>query len=404
MQLVLNKRKSIYAEQRLVKPVDKVTLLLLFLGALNIINRDTYCFFIAFAWYILTNRKIAVSTKVMPVLVFSLMLLLFWKTARGTVTTMLSTFTYPICFIMGYGLLAKYAKTEDREHVFAVLVITLAAGNLLHMMLNAVSNLGVTNRNTVDIWTGTVIAATGQAGLGIMAVGVSIAVLFSDQQRKYKLLAVIALALVMWYNLTLAGRTLIVMAAATALVALAYRLSVKRSGRIKMLIMVLIATAMVLFFYASNAFGLREAILDSNLYQRFTGNSTEEVTETGRWEIKYEYVKLLLDYPFGGGKIHSAAGGYAHDLYLDTYDEAGVFAFLAVVIFIVQSLIVTVRLLKMKTVSPNLKLLALCVLLCLHMEFGVEPILAGLDWMIAFYCAIYGAIACMVGRSAEDRQ
>ena len=118
--------------------------------------------------------------------------------------------------------------------------------------------------------------------------------------------------------------------------------------------------------------------------------------ESGRFDRKLKYLKYLLEYPVGGGHIRSAVGGYAHDLYLDTYDEAGVFAFLSIYVISLQSVTAVVTLLKQKRCAFFTRLLALCVLACLHMEFWIEPILAGFDWMIAMLCAINGAMLCLI--------
>lgn len=380
---------------------DKVFLMLVFLGAINLFNRSTVFMFCAAIFYVLLNQKLSFSKNIVPVLFFSVSLMVFWETAHEGIMPMIRTFLFPLCFFLGYNFLRKQADNKQREHAFFVVVFVLALGTWAHLGLNAITSVGSQSRNTVDIWTQEVRAATGQAGLGIIMLGLTIAVLFSETRRWAKLAALVALGVIMWYNLVLAGRTLIVVAAITAAMALIYRFCANSKGKLKLLLTVLFVVALILILYANDSFGLRTAVEESNLYQRFTGKYAQDVSETGRTERKLAYLPYLFDYPFGGGKIHVLAGGYAHDLYLDTYDEAGVFALLAVVVFVVQSVVVAFRMLRSQRFSFNTKMLVLCLFLCFHMEFIVEPILAGLDWLLAFYCMIYGAMTSMVDSQQE---
>lgn len=388
--------------ERVLLQSDILILVLFFLSAVNVINREMYFMFAAFACFLFFRNRITVTLKMVPVWLFSVSLLIFQSAAQQTITTALSVFAAPLCFMVGYDILANQKSARGCEYAFLAVTGVLAGGTWLHMMLNAGTNLGSLDRNTTDFWTGEVRSATGQAGLGVLMVGLTVAILFSDMRRRNKVIAFCALMAVHWYNLTLAGRTLIVMTIIALLVAFLFRFQEKHGRNALVIIAVLTAVVIVWWMYSSDVFGIQTLVEESNLFQRFRGDTAEEMAESSRFEYKMLYLKYLLEYPLGGQKIHGIVGHYAHDLYLDTYDEAGVFAFVFIVIIVVQSLFALLRLLKSKRCSYNTKQMALCVMLCLNMEFWIEPILAGFDWMIAFYCMIYGGIAGMLSRPSEE--
>ena len=71
--------------------------------------------------------------------------------------------------------------------------------------------------------------------------------------------------------------------------------------------------------------------MSSNFYKRFFTDEFNLASDA-RGSIKILYIKNMWGNFWGGGKIANIVGGYAHGLFLDTYDQAGVFAFIFVII------------------------------------------------------------------------
>ena len=72
---------------------------------------------------------------------------------------------------------------------------------------------------------------------------------------------------------------------------------------------------------------------------------------TTRGERKLAYFEHFSEGIWGGGRINSLVGGYAHDLFLDTYDEAGIFALLGVICFMARSAYVLLKMLKNRNIK-----------------------------------------------------
>ena len=45
-----------------------------------------------------------------------------------------------------------------------------------------------------------------------------------------------------------------------------------------------------------------------------------------RGNVRDQYIALMFDYPWGGRKVLSTVGFYAHELWLDVFDSAGIIA------------------------------------------------------------------------------
>ena len=93
--------------------------------------------------------------------------------------------------------------------------------------------------------------------------------------------------------------------------------------------------------------------------------------------------------------------GYAHDIFLDTYDESGIFALIAVFLYIVSSIIGLFKTIKNKNISFKLRQIVLCVYVISYMAFMIEPILQGAPWFFASFCIMDGALTVINNESAN---
>ncbi len=379
-------------------------LALLFLASMNFKNWYAYLVFAAFAFFLLVNnRQVRIGTGIISLLCFSFSLLLFWSSAHGSFNSMLRVFIYPMCFLLGYNMPAKRTHLLEAERSTRSLTVVLALGALVHMALNLISNWSVERgegsveigRNTLDFWTDSVLSATNQAALAIMMTGVAVALLIGKFSKGLKIFALLSLSVIVIYNLQLAGRTLFVLIALVFAVGFVYQLlflaRTKRS--VWLLVGLSLLIVMLMIAYQNNVLGLKEFIEESNFYDRFFGENAADFEQDSRMDRKLDYLKVFFDHPWGGSYIHSEVGGYAHDLYLDTYDEAGIFALLSVVAIVVGSLLKLFKVVRSKAVSNDTKLFLVCVYFAILVEFMIEPILAGVPWLLACFCAIYGSTA-----------
>ena len=401
----MDRNRSINLTKRIT--INSITLIFLFLASLNTINRYYYFIFIAFGLFLLRpRRKIRFDAS----LVFLVILAIFWAilapASRISIFGPIKPFTYMLCYLMGFSFIDDERLESDggvSYKSFYWFVGVISAGPFVHYVFNWIKNGNADERNTVDLWTNSVMAATGQAALACLPLALAVACLFMKSNKGLKFLAFASLVLIVMYNLVLAGRTLIALLLIAVVGALVHQLCGMKKGRLRLLLLLLIIVLLLVFIYQINLLGVRDYVESSSLYARFFGEHAMDLDEDGRLNKKIYFLTNMFSYPFGGANMREQMG-YAHDIYLDTYDEAGIFAFAAILIYIVASLIRMIKCVKDKTLPFQFRQVVFCVYLLLYIEFMVEPILQGMPWLFASFCLIDGYVARILSEKRKKKR
>ena len=143
---------------------------------------------------------------------------------------------------------------------------------------------------------------------------------------------------------------------------------------------------------------------ESNFFDRFFGGSEQDFSSDSRLDLKWIYLQNLEKSIFGGASIRNEFEAYAHDIFLDTYDEAGIFALGSVIVYIVFSLKRLYKCVINRAISFQFRQIMLCVYLGFYIEFLLEPILIGMQWMFCFFCLIDGMLASYLKTQTKDNK
>lgn len=377
-----------------------VVVVFLFAAFMNLITRNYYWTFFAFAVFLITpNRKFELNSSTFSLFLLSISMALFEPERSSSITSFLQCFTFLMAYVIGCGYSPESDGSVACAKSIEKIIYICAFGLFAHFLLNFFNNFemmmqeGSIERNTIDFWTGEVLSATGQASLACVCVGVSVAILFSKTSGFQKILAVASLLLVVAYNLILAGRTLLVIMAILFFIATVFRsLSLKRNI-VKDVLIVSAIIAVLVFLYNVDVFGAKSTFENSNFYYRFYEQDARGLAEDPRFEYKLLYLKNFFKYPFGGSNIRRTTTHHAHDLYLDGYDQYGIFALLAILVYMISSLIRLFKFLRYSQVPFRTKQLAFCTYMALNIQFWVEPIMLGMPFLLVAYCLIDGTLS-----------
>lgn len=400
---LMNKKNSSFL------PSQIVVLGLLFFGAMNFMNKAHYFFFGTFIVFLFTDRKKIKMDLTFWCLVIIGVFFCINFLGEGKITLLIKPFSHCLCYLIGKNIvLENFADDRTKgtsiiEKRFFLIMVIISFALLIHVGLNLYINGFSGTRNTVDFWTKEILSATLQAGIGAITVGLCIAIFFSYTKAWMKILAFIALIIIMAYNLVLAGRTLILMTIIVVIFAsILYVLSTKNLLRnLQILGLILLMFVIVLFCFVFDAMGVRTAVVNSNFYDRFFGSGGSNISADGRMDNKLLYLQHLPYNMWGGSRIREIVGGYAHDIFLDTFDEAGLFAFLAICIVVVIAISRFVRIIRNKNISFLTKQIIACIYLVCFIEFCVEPVLCGLQWFFVVFCIFDGMVSTILDRSTK---
>ena len=377
--------------------------LLLFLGAANFLNLFYYWIFIAFVFFLMFWRsdKVRINLDFLLLFLMSCGIAAFSKTYQLQLTTIAGQFIYPICYLIGRNLSQTQSNTHDefeytvRQKRLIRYFVIISAGMFAHLMVNMVFNFGSSVfRNTLDFWSGEVMSATGQAALACYPLGIIPVVFLIKTKPIHKAFALFAFCVIMVYNLMLAGRTILVMAGVVFFLTFLY--AMVQTGKIsllfKMLFLVSGLVALLIVAYQSNVFGFRDYIQETNLYERMFLMSNEVAYgDTSRLDLKIMHLQNMGNNLLGGANSRIRFG-YAHDLLLDMYDEAGIVPFVFALIFMTSAVYKWVRCLASKRLQDSTKMFIVSLYTALFLEFCLEPIIIGVPWTFAYFCFACGIV------------
>lgn len=375
--------------------------ILLFFAAMNFQTRFSLFLLLAFAGVCFLQKSLKINELIFVYLLLSFLMFIY-NSDKGVLSVI--HFAAPTCsYLIGLNITSENAYKNNTDSMMLtsqkngyVLLAIISLGSFAHFLLNFITNVGSSvGRNTNDIWTGTTMAATGQAALACLMLGFAVAMIFLPSTKERRVIGMLCVLLIMAYNLILSGRTLIIMLLVLCFVALMYPKfkDVTKSYKNKYYISMCGIFVAMIVIYVADIGGIRTYINNSLLFERFEDMSGAFVDNSARTNTKILFIKDALNHPFGGLYMRHKYG-YAHDLLLDGYDEYGFLGLLLLLTIVFDGAIQLYRIVFKSTLNNEIKLVFLLVNIAVWLEFTVEPILAGMSWLFSCYCLING---CMSG-------
>lgn len=379
---------------KITKIRNIVVFALLFFAAMNFKASFFYFVFSAFLAFSVLEGRLFINNQSFIYLALGVLMAVY--NADEGILSMIRCFA-PFCFyLVGLNLTIDSEKAPLeldylQKQGYRVLAV-ISLGSFTHYVLNYLYNFNQQlGRNTNDIWSGLPMAATGQAALACLMLGLSVAMLYLPLKKWHRLGAVVAIALALLYNMILSGRTVVVILLLLLVVGFVYPKQGKNTTKLQDLFVILGLLAAVIGVFALND---ENAENQANLIERFGTSFGDLISDGLRLEFKLPFLADMLKYPFGGLHLRDQYG-YAHDLLLDGYDEYGVFGLGLLVAILITGSIQVYRALRYTSFRQEFKLALLLIEVALMMEFLVEPILAGMSWLFSCYCLTNGCITGM---------
>lgn len=296
-------------------------------------------------------------------------------------------FTYKMGFysIMGFCLpLAYYIGSnlkETNETNIKNIIYLLSFGMAIHVLLNMVYDFSVfgllifQRTHHYDIWTREFISSTGTSVNYTLLISIIYYIIFYEENKKYKAIGITLFVILSIYNIALGRRTPIIMLIIIVLLSYIYDFLINKNRKlnktvlISLIIIFSIIALVLISVFVFNIFNLREQFIFSTIFLKFYnfGLNPERIN------LFIDSLKLAPNYLWGGQCISNIVETQIHDLWMDTYDYAGIIPF---ILLITYTIIVSIDLTKLRKIINN-KLLIYSVLLCILMQMLLEPVMTG---------------------------
>ena len=305
------------------------------------------------------------TTQFMVVLVFAISYPTCSVIFGGLTEEAVYLWVISVAIIAAYLMGWNWRMLFPEASVSSILIIfglSFAAHGLLNYFYSL--QLGVGNSGLCyDVWSKSHSASTAQGVLFTPFVSVIWIVLLQHRSPILKAASFVTLLFAVRYNFMLGGRSFLLLLALAAFVYLVLKITLSADSvgdAIKNLLVVFFLLILILYLYQKDVF---------NLKSTFENSYSQDI--------------------FGGNKISISSGyGYAHNLWLDVFDQAGFIPFLLLLVLSCSSVAQGIR----TAFSANSYegLYAASFYVTYFAQFFIEPILQGSPFFFISFVFITG--------------
>ncbi|MBR7133389.1 MAG: hypothetical protein IKD04_07630 [Clostridia bacterium] len=315
-------------------------------------------------------------------LAFSMIPVIIFGDTEDKLNGIVKTLNYFLPFIVGYN---GYLHATDKEVYVRRTLFSIFTGFSIYIILMYFYNmsLGTKGRVLYNIWDEQYVAVTLIGLMSAFIIAYSVSVIMYFKSIAIKIVCFISMLFVVLINMQTATRT--PFALLVAMIVFMFFCSFNQQNyerRARYVFTAMFIFLIALSVYFLNLFGVRDAILNSPLMERFL----EKGMETSRVDITKFYFQNMLKYPWGGGNVHELYGTGAHNIWQQCYDTYGVFAAFFMLIITISMIKYFIKLLLMKD-KQDMDYVFIAVYLGVLIQIGLEPVMTGypiLFWVMLF--------------------
>lgn len=290
-------------------------------------------------------------------------------------------FFLPMSYFVGSNI-----KEINEENIKKILFL-LIFGMGVHVVLNFGYELATFGIETFvkvshfDFWTHDKVSTTQTATNYVFMLSVLYYVLIYEKNRNIKISYFILFVLMMIYELAIARRTPILLIIGGFILSLIVDIAfVKNKDRkvrnISIIFIGLCIVAIIVsIIYIASVYN-HEWYFDENvptLFRKFYFFGVG----TSRIDIFIEALKIAPQHLWGGQEITTLFDINVHDLWMDTFDYAGIVPYILLIVYSIYCFIKMIFVLKNNDLSKSFRLLIFILFICIAIQMFLEPIITG---------------------------
>lgn len=310
--------------------------------------------------------------------------------------TAFKVFVCPLLWLVGYNL-PHNRNVQSILKVASLLAFGMAIHGIANYAYNLYTGVAFSKGVTYDIWSRSVSAVTGQMMNFALFISLLPWLILIQPNKWIRLIYFLVFVSATTYAILLGSRTYVVLCMLVAVIAVVAVLLEKnqdrKEKRRKLVWLIFGISLVLLYFVKSSSFSAvyEESYMASRIGRN--ANLFRNIMDENRFMYKKLYLQSLFVFPWGGKYIGEIVGNYAHDLWLDIFNEAGVVAFVAIIGYTLTALKRLLNVRKRPEVSANEKIAILTYTIIIFAEFFVEPIWQGGPLLLCCFVLIDGMIA-----------
>lgn len=392
---------------------SRIIYLLLFLFSLNVFNQSSLILVAMFAFVVLYDKGklyIPPNDNVFFILMlFSITFFLF--SLQSDLNAGISAIGCPMAYYIGMRVQSDQLEISCAEDQLRFLTLLLVVGMTGHAIVNFIYELirfGGINSGGIhyDFFSlGAETSATGAATYLTLFAGVVFYLIIACDSALKWILGVVCIAIAFAYDMILGGRTFFALIGASFVLSMLIFIcgqkdpikQIKAIGKIIFVVLILIIVAMVVY----NRYGdtIAKMFQSTYLFHRISYANQSQSQDlfsffksSDRGNVRNQYISLMFDYPWGGRKILEKIGLYAHELWLDIFDSAGIIPFIFMWIATLQITFGNIRYILNKEIPIRNRVLIVGITASVTIQFFFEPVLTGCRVLLFSYFLLCGLV------------
>ena len=300
-------------------------------------------------------------------------------------------------------------EPANEEKTLKKVVFIVIFGMTSHAIVNFIYELirfGGVNSGAIhyDFFSGGAeTSATGAATYLTLFSGVIYLLIMKTSSWIKLIVGLIITLTVIIYDMILGGRTFFALFIVSFLVSFFIDIYFQKNNRLrfkqirKILFIIVTLVALFAIFCINNKNMVKDFFESTYLFHRISYAETTDsqdlfsfFTSTTRGNIRNQYISMMFENLWGGRKILNKVGLYAHELWLDIFDAAGIIPFILMWVATIQVTIANILYIKNKNVPIQNKILLCGVTTSITIQFFFEPVLTGCRVLLFAYFLICG--------------
>lgn len=305
----------------------------------------------------------------------------------------LSTVSLYACgFYMRLDGLSIEERSNKVTSVIKTIAIAYAAFVLVTMVYSTLKGQFVITRNPLNIWTGTLRAATHFGTMSLIPLAYGLYLIIAAESKKSHKCGWLMISFVSLVAIITGSRTALFLIPIGAIIA--YFSNIKMQGEftkkhLNQLLGALVLLAIATVALSLDVFGLQTLFYKSQLGQRYLLGYAPTMAEDGRWKNTVFFFENISKSLWGGGYTRTNVGNI-HNVYLNVFDLSGIIPFGLLIIFTIMVIRDYKRMQKNESVDNSTALLLLLIGTLTFVQLLLEPVMESVPVMIWCLLLIYG--------------
>lgn len=359
--------------------------------------------FMLLLYTVIYKRRPVVNGEMLVLLLFiSLYFIIDSKLAQSNTYKLwyaISTVSLYTCgYYMRFDGLSREERSYKVENVIKIIAIAYTAYVLITVIYSSVRGQFILTRNPLNLWTGTLRAATHYGTMSIIPLAYGLHLTVGNEEKRGKFVGWLLIIFAITVAIITASRTVLLLIPLGA--SIAYFANIRMRGNfqrkhLNQLVGSLILFGLGVMTFVTDMFGVQTLFFRTQLGQRYMLGYAPTLMNDGRLKNIEYFFQHLRQSLWGGGYSRTNAGNL-HNVYLNVFDLSGIVPFALLVLFTIWVIKDYKRAAVNKSVNIQTQLLLLLVLSLSFVQMLLEPTMESVPvfmWCLLLICGMQSKVS-----------